>query len=270
MEIISIVRGNDFRLRIPIKRHVLQANGQVTVEDFAPAEAEVLKVFLEHCDMHAVELPWTEDPDNASGIVCDVDGLIPLGTYHLVVAGKKGGAKFRSKERRQLRIVDNNERANIWPGEYDGFEAYSLDTMVVLDPRGRDGLSAYELAVLHGFSGTEEQWLRSLAIKSIVKTGTDDLTDTYTITYANGATSTFEVQNGESSYHMAVRLGLFHGTEEEWCSSSNWPTLDEAVQQAVNDLRNQLEGMASKAYVDSAIAGISGSNVTVVNETLII
>ena len=237
METISIVRGNDFRLRIPIKRHVLQPNGTVVKEDFAIEDASVLKVFLEGCDCHAIELPWTEDEEHESSIICDVDGLIPLGTYHLVVAGyRSDGAKFRSKERRQLRIVENNERANIWPSQYDSFEAYSLDTMIILDVRGRDGLSAYEIAVLNGFTGTETQWLKSLAIKSIVKTGTDYLTDTYTITYSNGATSTYQVQNGESAYQAAVRLGKFDGTEEEWATYARWPEVEDLVDHVLRDM----------------------------------
>ncbi len=235
METIAIVRGNDFKLRIPITRHALQVNGTVEEREFSVESAQVLKVFLESCDCHAVELPWTQDVEHDGTIIADVDGRIGLGTYNLIIAGISNGNKFRSKERRQLRIVDNNERANIWPIEYDGFESYSLDTMVVLDCRGRDGLSAYELAVLNGYSGTETQWLKDIAIKSITKTGTKDLVDTYTITYGNGSTSTFTVTNGESAYHMAVRLGRFSGTEAEWVQYNQWPELSDAVNQAIRD-----------------------------------
>ena len=31
-----------------------------------------------------------------------------------------------------------------------------------INVRGRDGKSAYEIAVAHGFTGTEEEWLESL------------------------------------------------------------------------------------------------------------
>lgn len=31
-----------------------------------------------------------------------------------------------------------------------------------INVRGRDGRSAYEIALAHGFSGTEEEWLESL------------------------------------------------------------------------------------------------------------
>lgn len=54
---------------------------------------------------------------------------------------------------------------------------------------GRDGYSAYEIARIHGFEGTEEEWLQSLV-------GAD----------------------GKSAYELAVENG-FKGTEEEWLGS---------------------------------------------------
>lgn len=96
--------------------------------------------------------------------------------------------------------------------------------------RGPRGYSAYEIAVQEGFVGTEEEWLASLVgpegkqgkegkrgiqgprgqqgdkgdtgatgngILSIQKTATADLVDIYTIMYANGSTTTFDVTNGK-------------------------------------------------------------------------
>ncbi len=57
---------------------------------------------------------------------------------------------------------------------------------------GTDGLSAYELAVIGGFVGTEAEWLESLH-------GTDGV-------------------DGMSAYELAV-LGGFEGTLEEWLLS---------------------------------------------------
>lgn len=50
------------------------------------------------------------------------------------------------------------------------------------------GLSAYDLAVLHGYTGTEEEWI--------------------------------EYIRGKSAYELAVIHG-FEGTEEEWVNSLN-------------------------------------------------
>ena len=89
-----------------------------------------------------------------------------------------------------------------------------------------NGLSAYEVAVVNGFVGTEEEWLASLkgedgkdgvvgkdgadgkdgvdgkdgsSIQSIARTagnGAPGTTDTYTVTLTDGSTSTFDVYNG--------------------------------------------------------------------------
>ena len=55
--------------------------------------------------------------------------------------------------------------------------------------KGKDGKSAYEIAVEHGYQGTEEQWLDSL----------------------KGA-------DGKSAYEIAVEHG-YVGTEEQWLVS---------------------------------------------------
>lgn len=69
-------------------------------------------------------------------------------------------------------------------------------------------ISAYAIAVKHGFKGTEEQWLESLkggpgdpgrGILSIERTagnGAPGTYDTYTINYTDGTTSTLLIYNG--------------------------------------------------------------------------
>ena len=86
-------------------------------------------------------------------------------------------------------------------------------------------LSAYEIAVKNGFTGTEEEWLESLK-------GQDGaslhITDIYNKWLADGNTGTFEqfitkyfsdtYFQGKSAYELAVEAG-FEGTEEEWLAS---------------------------------------------------
>ena len=276
MEILAIVAGNDFRLRIPIVKHVIQVSGEVVDEPFDAETAERMGVFLERADGCTRKLPWRVDEEHEGNIIADVKAPLGIGTYSLIIAGIRQNRQFRSKERRQIKIVDNNERANITPTFYDGWDAYSLDTMYILDARGRDGLSAYELAVLHGFVGTETEWLKSLAIRRIYKSSTSGLVDTYTIVYSNMATSTFTVTNGESAYQIAVRLGLFSGTEEEFIQWLRVPTIltdlcvktkhidDEAVTEDKldEDLLNQIRSAGAHGYAlakefgDSTLIGV--------------
>lgn len=56
---------------------------------------------------------------------------------------------------------------------------------------------------------------RGKGIASISKTSTSGLVDTYTITYSDGATTTFSVTNGKTAYQSAVDGG-YTGTEEQF------------------------------------------------------
>ena len=160
---IAVVRGNDFRLRIPIRRNVVHNNGTTSYEPLDISALNNLHVFLEDETMCAKELSWFIDTENQSSIIADVPACMQEGKYALILLGKySDDRRFRSKERKQLRLVDTNEKANITPFDLDGFDAYALDTMIIMDGRGRDGLSAYEIAVAHGYTGTEEEWIESL------------------------------------------------------------------------------------------------------------
>lgn len=68
-------------------------------------------------------------------------------------------------------------------------EHFRIGLASLVGATGKDGASAYELAVTHGYKGTEEEWIKSL-------TGKD----------------------GKSAYEIAVEHG-YTGTEEEWLAS---------------------------------------------------
>lgn len=76
--------------------------------------------------------------------------------------------------------------------------------------------TAYGIAVKNGFTGTEAEWLESLhstvpgptgkGITSIMKTSSSGVIDTYTITFTDGATTTFNITN----------CSIWTGTEAEY------------------------------------------------------
>ena len=72
---------------------------------------------------------------------------------------------------------------------------YSKEPYFVAGGAGTAGKSAYEIAVEHGFEGTEEEWLESLKGEP-GPPGAD----------------------GKSAYEIAVEHG-FEGSEEEWLAS---------------------------------------------------
>lgn len=73
--------------------------------------------------------------------------------------------------------------------------------------QGPDGKSAYDIAVAHGFSGTESEWLNSLK----GETGPAGETGATGATGAKG-------DEGKSAYDIAVQAG-FPGTRQEWLDS---------------------------------------------------
>lgn len=94
---------------------------------------------------------------------------------------------------------------------------------------GVDGLSAYEIALIHGFVGTEEEWLASL-VGEQGEIGPNGLS-AYQIALENGfvGTSAAWLESlkgetgqtgaiGQSAYELAVSEG-FVGTEAQWLES---------------------------------------------------
>lgn len=77
-------------------------------------------------------------------------------------------------------------------------------------PKGDPGDSAYQIAVQHGFIGSEEQWLESLKGKDGEK-GADGSNGKDGQPGENGVA-------GKSAYEIAKEYG-FHGSEEDWLQS---------------------------------------------------
>ena len=98
---------------------------------------------------------------------------------------------------------------------------------------GENGKTAYELAVEHGYTGSEAQWLESLKGKNGINgidgtngtNGVDGITPTITINgngywVINGTNTGVKAtgETGKSAYDIAVENG-FSGTEAEWIDS---------------------------------------------------
>lgn len=112
---------------------------------------------------------------------------------------------------------------------------------------GENGLSAYELAVQNGFTGTLAEWLNSLK-------GTDGI---------NGTNGT-DGKNGLSAYEIALKNG-FVGTESEWLDSlkgengtefdlSKYVTqtaliyLQDSLKRDISAQQEQIESLSKKSH----------------------
>ena len=124
------------------------------------------------------------------------------------------------------------------------------------------GNSAYDLAVYNGFTGTEQEWLKSLkgekgergtdgvGISRIEKIGTDGLVDTYRMTLTDGTTFDYEVKNGE-----AGEGGSGSGTAEDTSyTNENFPQYDN-VDLALDALFNKVYYVKPTCSLSASKAG---------------
>ena len=99
----KIVRGNDFTLRIPVKKIVNGEQISFPLTDCTDIAVHVVSKYKR------TALPYTIDKESNDVLLADVDGTtLSLGTYALEVTGVLKGANWRSYEYEQFAIVDNN------------------------------------------------------------------------------------------------------------------------------------------------------------------
>lgn len=87
------------------------------------------------------------------------------------------------------------------------------DTKTTYKMRFSDG-SGYDFDVYHGWDGKDGA--DGVGIKSIAKTSTSGLVDTYTITLTNNTTDTFTVTNGEPGKDGTIQLTPLYAESVEW------------------------------------------------------
>lgn len=118
--------------------------------------------------------------------------------------------------------------------------------------KGTDGKSAYEIAVEHGFAGTETEWLKNL--KGVDgKDGCDGRNGADGLPGRDGINGT----DGKSAYIIAVEHG-FSGTETEWLQSLKGadgkdgitPDMsDYATKADIADLQEQIRQISGISYI---------------------
>lgn len=102
----KIVRGNDFTLRIPVRKIV---NGEQVAFPLPACTDIVVNIVNQY---RRVALSYAIDTAEDNIINARVEGdAVSVGTYALEVRGKIFGNDWRSKEYEQFCIVDNNASA---------------------------------------------------------------------------------------------------------------------------------------------------------------
>lgn len=170
MSIATIVKGNTFSLAIPLQVYAVEG-GEVVLRDYIPENGDAITIRLKGDRRNYTYIPST----NGSTAFIHLEGSEVVGVYAVEVEiVKDDDSKLTSMRFEQLSIVESIDELN--EGQItEGIEQGAI----YLDPEifiaGKDGRG----------------------IVSIVKTATAGLVDTYTITYSDATTSTFNVTNGK-------------------------------------------------------------------------
>ena len=127
----KIVRGNDFTLRIPVKKIV---NGEQVAFPLPACTDIVVNIVNQY---RRVALSYTIDTAEDNIINARVEGdAVSVGTYALEVRGKIFGNDWRSKEYEQFAIVDNNASGDTAFNDelIEGEDSVEMNTALVILP----------------------------------------------------------------------------------------------------------------------------------------
>lgn len=118
----KIVRGNDFTLRIPVKKIV---NGEQVAFPLPACTDIVVNIVNQY---RRVALSYAIDTAEDNIINARVEGdAVTVGTYALEIRGKIFGNDWRSKEYEQFSIVDNNASGDTAIRLLSALEMYALE-----------------------------------------------------------------------------------------------------------------------------------------------
>lgn len=127
----KIVRGNDFTLRIPVRKIV---NGEQVAFPLPACTDIVVNIVNQY---RRVNLAYSIDTAEDNIILARVEGdAVSVGTYALEVRGKIFDNDWRSKEYEQFAIVDNNASGDTeFNGELiEGEDSVEMNTALVILP----------------------------------------------------------------------------------------------------------------------------------------
>lgn len=179
-----VQRGTDKRIPVEL---VKQPSGEV----LDPSELEELSVKVANeSRAGCVPVPHAiEDKKLVVEVTAEVTRQLGLGVYTLTATGRIPDPAYADGYHDYEIVVDLCKVT-----KYGSNETPVKVQANVLE--GLKGKSAYEIAVKHGYQGTEEEWIKSLTPKGGAGGGA----------------------NGKSAYELAVENG-FQGTLQEWLKS---------------------------------------------------
>lgn len=130
----KIVRGNDFVMRIPVRKVVGGEQKPFPLPACTDVAVSLVGAY------RRVRLEHEVDVADDSLLLARVEGdKTALGSYALEVKGKLFGNDWRSNEYEQVTIVDRNSEADTELGDTDeGEPSVEMDTAIVIQTAAQD------------------------------------------------------------------------------------------------------------------------------------
>lgn len=122
-----IVRGNDFKLRVPVMKIVDGAKVAFPLPGCTDIKVNIVNQY------RRVALGYTIDVSEDNVLLARVEGdKVSIGTYALEVKGKLFGNDWRSNEYEQFQLVDNNAAGDTVFEPQEGEDSVEMDTATVI------------------------------------------------------------------------------------------------------------------------------------------
>lgn len=134
---IKIVRGNDFKLSIPVEQKTgVDSDGKPILQPYDLSKVSNLKVVLKS-QYSSHTLSFEVD---SNVITCCVSGNLPNGVYNIEITGvDENGMSIRSYELSQFKIVESNQEADLYPTTEFEITSVWLNSMVFINFGGDSG-----------------------------------------------------------------------------------------------------------------------------------
>lgn len=125
----KIVRGNDFTLRVPVRKIVGGEKERFPLPACEEIEVNLVNAFRRRRMAHTIGVE-----DDSLLEVRVQSSQMAMGTYALEVKGKLFGCSWRSNEYEQIMLVDNNAQGDTVFEPQEGEDSVEMDTAVVVLP----------------------------------------------------------------------------------------------------------------------------------------
>lgn len=125
----KIVRGNDFTLRVPVRKIVGGEKERFPLPACEDIEVNLVNAFRRRRMAHTIGVE-----DDSLLEVRVQSSQMALGAYALEVKGKLFGCSWRSNEYEQIMLVDNNAQGDTVFEPQEGEDSVEMDTAVVVLP----------------------------------------------------------------------------------------------------------------------------------------